>query len=192
MGTQDVSYFIDKQRLLRAPFFRYGGAGGQSTVVAAGTATAGHVYVLRNPTGSGKRIHLAQLRLAFLPVTAFGAAQLVRLGVYKLTGYSAAHTGGTAITPAKRRTGQTTASVAAARIADTGALTAGTHTIGSAQPIVSIGAHGTLPIFDKTFTPSDFMPEVLEPGEGLLVRNEVLMGASGVGVFVVEPEGWER
>jgi len=186
------SYFIDKQRLIRAPFFRYGGAGGQSTTIAAGTATAGHIYALRNPADSGERIHIASLRLAFLPVTAFGAAQAVRLGVYKLTGYSAAHTGGSAITPAKRRTGQSTASVGAARIADTGALTAGTHTIGSAQPLFSIGAHGTLPAFDKTFSPADGYVEVLEPGEGLLVRNEVLMGASGVGVFVVEPEGWER
>jgi hypothetical protein len=186
------SYFIDKQRSLRSGFFRYGGISGAATVIAAGTATAGHVYVLRNPADSGKRVHIASLRLAFLPSVAFGAAQLVRLGVYKFSAYSAPHTGGTAITPAKRRTDQTQASVAAARIADTGALTAGTHTIGSVQPLFTIGGWGTVPTFDKTFAPADEYVEVIQPGEGLLVRNEVLMGASGVGVFVVEPEGWER
>lgn len=185
------SYFIDKKRLLNAPFFRYGGQSGLATVIAAGTGSAGHVYALRNPTGSGKRIHLASIRLAFIPVTAFGAAQAVQLAAYKLTAYTVAHTGATAITPAKRRTGISAASVATARIGDTGALTAGTHTL-AATPLFTAGAHGTLPAFDKVWTPADGFPEVLDEGEGLLIRNEILMGASGVGKIVVEPEGWER
>jgi hypothetical protein len=115
----------------------------------------------------------------------------VRLAVFKLTAYTVAHTGATAITPAKKVSSQAAASIATARIADTGALTGGTHTI-AAQPILSIGAHGTLPAFDKVWTPGDELPRVIEPGEGLLVRNETLMGASGVGILVVEPEGWER
>lgn len=189
------SYFIDKKRLLRAPFFRYGGPSGLATTIAAGTSSAGHIYVLRNPADSGKSIHLASIRLAAIPVTAFGAAQAVQLAAFKLTSYTVAHTGGSAITPAKRRSGVATpamaASVAAARISDTAALTAGTQTI-AALPLFTVGAHGTLPSFDKLWTPSDDYPEVLEPGEGLLVRNEILMGASGVVKFIVEPEGWER
>lgn len=185
------SYFIDKGRNIKAPFLRYGGVSGLLTVIAAGTSSAGHVYALRNPTGSGKTIHIAQLRLAFIPTVAFGAAQAVRFSVFKLTGYSAAHTGATAITPAKKVTSGALASIGTARIGDTGALTAGTHTI-AAQPILAVGAQGTLPTFDKVWTPADGFPETIEPGEGLLVRNEILMGASGVGVLVVEPEGWER
>jgi hypothetical protein len=185
------SYFVDKKRLLRAPFFHYGAPSGLATTIAAGTASAGHVYVLRNPAASGKRVHIAQLRLACIPITAFGAAQAVKLAAFKLTAYTVAHTGGTAITPAKKRTGITDASVAAARIGDTGALTAGTQTI-AAQPIVVAGGHGTLPTFDKVWTPADDYPLVLEEGEGLLVRNEILMGATGVVNFIVEPEGWER
>ncbi len=185
------SYFIDKKKLLSAGFFRYGDQSGLATVLAAGTSSAGHVFALRNPTGSGKRISLASIRLAFIPTVAFGAAQAVQLAAYKLTAYTVAHTGGHAVTPAKRRTGISAVSVATARMADTGALTAGTQTI-AATPLFTAGAHGTLPAFDKLWTPADGMPEVLEEGEGLLVRNEILMGASGVGKFVVEPEGWER
>jgi len=189
------SYFVDKKRLLRAPFFNYGGQSGLATVIAAGTSSAGHVYVLRNPSDSGKVVHIPRLRLAFIPTMAFGAAQAVQLAAYKLTAYSVAHTGGTAITPAKKRTGTTTpavaASVAAARISDTAALTAGTQTI-AAQPFFSAGAHGTLPAFDAVWLAGDEHPQTLEPGEGLLIRNEILMGASGVGKFIVEPQGWER
>jgi hypothetical protein len=184
------SNFVDKQRLLKAPFFNYGGPSGAATVIAAGTSSAGHVYVLRNPSGSGRTIHIAKLRLAYLPGTAFGAAQALRLAAFKLSAYSAPHTGGSAITPAKRRADMA-ASVGAARIADTGALTAGTQTL-AAQPFFVAGAHGTVPAFDAKWEPGDELPVLIEPGEGLLVRNEVLMGASGVGVIVVEPEGWER
>lgn len=185
------SYFIDKGRNIKSGFFAYGGASGLATVIAAGTSSAGHVYALRNPADSGKTVHLASLRLAFIPITAFGAAQAVRLAVFKMTAYTVAHTGATAITPSKKVTSQASASIATARIADTGALTAGTHTI-AAQPRFSVGAHGTLPAFDKVWTPGDELPEVIEPGEGLLVRNETLMGATGVGILVIEPEGWER
>jgi hypothetical protein len=185
------SYFIDKARTLKAPFFRYGGPTGLVTVIAAGTASAGHLYALRNPSTSTKTVHLSRLRLAFFPTVAFGAAQGVRFAALKLTGYSVAHTGGTAITPAKKLSSLATASIATARIATTAELTAGTQTI-AAQPGFSVGAWGTAPTFDSVWTPHDGLPELLEPGEGLLIRNEILMGATGVGVLVVEPEGWER
>jgi hypothetical protein len=185
------SYFIDKGRNVKSPFFSYGGRSGLLTGVAAGTSSAGHLYALRNPADSGKTIHLALIRLLFTPTTAFGAAQALRLALFKLTAYTVAHTGGTAITPAKRRTGQATASIATARIGDTGALTAGTHTL-AAQPRLDVGAHSTLPVIEKLWTPGDGLPEIIEPGEGLLIRNETLMGASGVGYLSVEADGWER
>ena len=187
-----ISHFIDKRRLAKAGFFYYGGVTGLLTGVAAGDGTAGHVYVLRNPSGSGETVHIARLRVGFNPTTAFGAAQAIALALFKLTGYSVAHTGGTAITPAKRVSSQTAASVAAARIGTTGALTAGTHTL-AAQPITRFGSsHATLPLLDQVYIPNDDHPIVIEPGEGLLLRNEIAMGASGVGVLSVEPEGFEK
>jgi hypothetical protein len=187
-----ISHFIDKKKTASAAFFYYGGVTGLLTGVAAGDGTAGHVYVLRNPTASGKTIRIARLRVRFNPTTAFGAAQALALALFKLTGYSAAHTGGTAITPAKRVTSSTVAAVGAARIGTTGALTAGTQTL-AAQPITRFGSsHSTLPLLDQEYAPRDDHAIVLEPGEGLLLRNEIAMGASGVGVLSVEPEGWER
>ncbi len=184
------SYFIDKKKNLKSNFYRYGGQSGLVTTIAAGTSSAGHVYALRNPSAS-KLLYIAAIRLQFIPTVAFGAAQAVSLAAYKLTGYSAAHTGATAITPAKRVTSEADASVATARIADTGALTAGTHTI-AGQPLFRAGAHGTLPSFDALWKPEDDHVEVLAQNEGILIRNEILMGASGVGIIVVGIDGWER
>lgn len=187
-----ISHFIDKRKLSRAAFFYYGGVTGLLTGVAAGDATNGHLYALRNASGSGKTIRISRVRVGFNPTTAFGAAQALALGLFKLSAYSAAHTGGTAITPAKRVGSQSAVAVGAARIATTGALTAGTQTL-AAQPITRFGAsHSTLPLLDQVYVPRDDHAIVIEPGEGLLLRNEIAMGASGVGVLSVEVEGWER
>ena len=184
------SYLIDKKKLSKAPHARYNGASGLLTVVAAGSATAGHVYVLRNADAT-KKIHITRVRLQFTPTVAFGAAQALALAIFKLTGYSAAHTGGTAVTAQKRRTSESATLVGAARIATTAGLTSGTHTF-AAQPLFRCGAHSTLPVIDAVWTPRDDHGEILEANEGICVRNEVLMGASGVGVLSVEVDGYER
>jgi hypothetical protein len=186
----EPSNLIDPKHNYNRPFFNYGGASGLITTVAAGSATAGHLYVLRNPS-STKKVFISRVRLAFHPTVAFGAAQAMVVALFKMTGYSAAHTGGTAITPAKRITSEADASVAAGRIGTTGALTAGTHTI-AGQPLLRAGGFGTTPAFEGVYEPRDDHPLILEEEEGLLVRNEVLMGASGVGVLAVEIDGWER
>jgi hypothetical protein len=184
------SYLIDKRKLLKAPMFHYSATSGLITVIAAGTSSAGHLCAIRNPSTT-KALHLARIRISFIPTVAFGAAQALVLGVYKLTAYSAAHSGGTAVTPAKRRTSQSDASVATMQIATTSALVTGTQTI-AGQPLFRVGAHSTLPVIDAVWTPEDTHPEVLEASEGLLIRNEILMGASGVGQLSVEIDGWER
>ena len=186
----EPSNLIDPAHNYRRPFFNYGGASGLITTIAAGTSTAGHLYVLRNPSSSTK-VFVSRVRVAFHPTVAFGTGQSVSFALFKLTGYSAAHTGGTAITPAKRITSEATASAAAARIATTGALTAGTQTIAS-QPLFRASAFGTTPHFSHEYRPRDDHPIVLEQNEGLLVRNEILMGASGVGIASIAVDGWER
>jgi hypothetical protein len=185
------SPFIDRHKTLKAGHFYYGAPTGLLTGVAAGTGSAGHVYALRNPS-SAKKVFISRLRLVFTPTTAFGAAQALAFALFKLTGYSVAHSGGTAVTPLKRVTSQSAASVAAAQISGTGALTAGTQTL-QATPITRFGSsHSTLPVLDAVYIPRDDHPIVLEANEGLLIRNEILMGASGVGILSVEPEGWEK
>lgn len=186
----EPSNLIDPAANYRRPFFNYGGASGLITVIAAGTSTAGHIYALRNPSATVKAF-ISRVRVAFHPTVAFGAAQSVSFALFKMTAYTAAHTGGTAITPAKRITSEADASVAAARISTTGALTAGTHTI-AAQPLLRAGAFGTTPAFNAVYEPKDNHPLVLEEDEGLLLRNEILMGASGVGVLSIAVDGWER
>lgn len=186
----EPSNLIDPNHNYRRPFFNYGGASGLITTIAAGTASAGHIYALRNPSSTTK-LFISRVRLAFQATTAFGSAQAMILALFKLTVYSAAHTGGTAITPAKRITSEGTASVGTARISTTGALTAGTQTL-AAQPLFRAGAFGTTPTFESVYEPRDDHPLVLEADEGLLVRNEVLMGASGVGVASIAVDGWER
>jgi hypothetical protein len=183
------NYFIDRKKQLKHPHFRYGGTSGLITVIAAGTATAGHLYVLRNPSTT-KVLHLTRIRIAFVPTVAFGAAQAVLFAAYKLTGHTVAYSGGTAITPAKRRTSHATVSVMTPRIATTAELTAGTQTVAS-QPLFSVGAHSTLPALDQVWEPRDDHPEVLEANEGLIIRNEILMGASGVGRLFVGIDGFE-
>jgi hypothetical protein len=184
------SYLIDKKKLQKAPHFRYNGTSGALTLVAAGSASAGHVYVLRNPD-TAKKVHITRVRLSLVQTTAFGAAQSVAFAIFKLTGYTGAHTGGTAITAQKRRTSETVAAVGAARIATTAGMTNVTNTFG-AQPLFRCGAHSTLPVIDAVWTPRDDHGEILEQDEGICVRNEVLWGASGVGVLSVEVDGYER
>lgn len=185
------SPFIDKHRLIKAGHFYYGAPTGSLTTVAAGTSSAGHVYALRNPS-TAKKVFISRVRLVFTPTTAFGAAQALAFALFKLTGYTVAHSGGTAVTPAKRITSQSAASIATAQVSGAGALTAGTQTLAANAIARFSSSHATLPVLDSVYVPRDDHPIVLEANEGLLLRNEILMGASGVGVLGIEVDGWER
>jgi hypothetical protein len=182
---------------------------GALTTVAAGTTTAGHVFSLRN-TDATKKILLRYLSVDFNLTTAFGAGQAMGFDVIVATGYSASHTGGTAIdmgstlpNSGKIRTNQTLSSIVAnaARIGSTGALTAGTHVL-HANPLNSArstwapsvrssrrrcstlamtGRHGV-----RSRGPWEFGKD-----EGFIIRNTVLMGATGVGSLIVTME-WDE
>lgn len=160
---------------------------GAVTTIAAGTATAGHLFALRSGT-AGKAARLRKLEVEFILTTAFGAAQEVGFDAYVARGYSEAHTGATAITIAtndcKLITDDPTA-LLAGRIADTGALTAGTHTL-DAHPIArgsawmsAVGAQLQPRQYD--FSDHPYGGIILQNNEGVVVRNTILMGASGVG-----------
>ncbi len=167
---------------------------GLVTTIAAGTASAGHLVALRNAT-SGRHVRLRRLEVEFLLTTAFGAAQEVGFDAFIARSYSAAHTGATALTMTGGRA-QTAdpATILTGRIADTGALTAGTQTL-DANPIArgslwcgAVGAAMLPRCCD--FSGNDTGGIILASQEGMVLRNTVLMGASGVGRWSVTAE-WD-
>jgi hypothetical protein len=172
-------------------------ATGLTTGVAAGTATAGHILALRNAT-SGKHVRIRALEVECLLTTAFSSAQEVGFDAMVARSYTAAHTGATALTIAtndgKLLTDFPTA-ILTGRVADTGALTAGTHTF-DANPVArgsvycsAIGNQLTARRYD--FTGTETKGIFLANNEGLVVRNSVAMGSTGVvrWLFTVE---WDQ
>lgn len=158
---------------------------GAVTTIAAGSATAGHILALRNAT-SGKYLRLRTFEPEFILTTAFGAAQEVGFDAFKATGYTAPHTGATALTVTGGK-GVTTydSTIMTGRIADAGALTAGTHTL-DANPIAkgsqwcsAIGTSMAPRLYD--FSGNETGGILLANEEGIVVRNTILMGATGVG-----------
>lgn len=168
---------------------------GLVTTVAAGTATAGHILALRSAT-TDKAVLLRSLEVEFVLTTAFGAAQRVGFDVQIARTYSAAHTGATALTVTGGKTNAGAATpIMAGRIADTGALTAGTHTF-DANPIAkgylyasAIGALLGPRFYD--FTACRDGGILLQTQEGVVVRNLILMGATGVGEWAFTAE-WDE
>lgn len=188
---------IEPSKLRSLPFFRLHCLTGLLTGIAAGTATLGHVIGLRNGDTT-LDFHIARLLLEWVTTTGFTAAQEVRWDVYKATGYSAAHTGGSgaANENLSARGDYTANTTVVARVAGTDALTAGTHTF--AGRVLTIGGHelatGAAVVngaFRDELVSRDKHPvEILKPNEGLIVRNGILMGAGGVGRLKLVAEGW--
>lgn len=188
---------------------------GLLTTVAAGTASAGHVWAFQWPAitaaqtnaGEARRFAIIQrVRIRAATVTGFTAAQEVRFALFKLTGYTAPHTGGVAtVVPTKKRTGAVAgvappahgvmpASRAVIQIGNTGALTDGTHD----APIdpIRVAAYSELAaaatvqkgFYEGLMSTEDIIthPMVLQGDEGLMLRNEIVMGAGGTVRLVVE------
>jgi hypothetical protein len=168
------------------------------TLIAAGTATAGHLWVARYAPSQAARFYVTHLRFHWQTLTGFTAAQELALAAFLMTGYSAAHTGGSAedllaLAPDAGACGLST------RIADTTALTSGTHTIGkqlcrgSFAELAAGDAVGKGYVDEQLPMMDDPHPViVLEDQMGILIRNEVLMGAAGVGRLTVDIRGYER
>lgn len=183
-------------------FYHLGATSGLVTGVAAGDATNGHLFAFRNT--SATLMMVTRLQFQWFTTTGFTAAQEFRLALFRLTGYTASHTGGTAITAAgaggmKRRSSYANSVLGDARIATTVQLTAGTHTF-DAQPWMT-GAYSELAAaatvqmgrFEREWriSESDNHPLVLTTNEGIVVRNEIAMGAGGVGRLSIEVDWFE-
>ena len=186
---------------------------GAVTTVAARTATAGHIFsFLWAPASlTTYNAYIRRVAAKFTLTTAYGSAQETGCDLIMARSYTAAHTGATAVdlgsTVADTNSYATAANTSLmgvagnCRIADTGALTAGTHTL-DANPIgVLSGWSGAIgdkvpdsdaasgDLFGNLFhDPSGKFPLVLADNEGFVIRNLVLMGATGVGRwdFLVE------
>ena len=195
MSGAAVNLTFDPSRLSLAKPYRLSMSSGLLTTVAAGTASAGHCAALRFVSATGLKFFVRRLRIHWETVAGFTAAQEVAFAAFKLSAYSAAHTGGGAATV--QPIGHAVASSLSARIGDTGALTAGTQTIGGQilrGCFSELAAAATLQKgFIDEVAENELMPiAVLSDAEGILIRNEVLMGAGGTGRLTVEIDGFEK
>ncbi len=179
--------------------YRLSAISGLMAGVAAASSTAGHIFSFRN-SDSSTLIVPQYISVKLRVVSGFTAAQEYGFDVVVARTYTASHTGATAITTGsnafKKATGGAASILGSARIADTGALTAGTHTL-DAQPVLlesasELAAAATVQhtrcegLWDCSSVES---PLVLAQNEGLVVRNSVSMGAGGTVRLIVDI-GW--
>jgi hypothetical protein len=178
---------------------------GAITGVAAHTATAGHIACWRwdDTTVTGLLGFVRYVGVKFMLTTAFGTDQEMGFGMRIARGYTASHTGATAVDvggtvtgTGKRYTNQAASLLTSMRIADTGALTAGTHTL-DANPVAvqsffaeTVGdefpswesGNGYATLWDSRES-GDHLE--FDNDEGFIISNEVAMGATGVGNFLL-------
>jgi hypothetical protein len=179
--------------------FAIAAVSGVFSAVAAGTASAGHLFALRFPTPASVRNYLVmqRFRAKWRTVAGFTAGQQVGMDLSIVRSYTAAHTGGIGTqTPSPKRIEFGTSLVTAAnlQVANTGALTNGTEVFDAApikwDSFAELSAAATVPkgTMDIFLSQEDLdrYPVVLAPGEGLVLRNLVAMGAAGSAQFGVE------
>jgi hypothetical protein len=182
--------------------YRVAAVSGLLTGVAAGTASAGHLFALRwAPAGTDERRRttfvLQRFRARLATVTGFTAAQEIGMDLSIARAFSATGSGGTAIdltTTGRKRSGFPNSLVTDIRVGNTGALTAGTQTLDTAP----IAAASSLELATAATVQRNvaeiLMPQedtvshpvVLAPNEGLILRNTIAMGAAGTMRLIVE------
>lgn len=164
--------------------------GARSGAMTATIDAGAVVFAARNI--SERPSAVSRLLARWMTTTAFGSSQCVAFAFYKVTGYTASHTGGVQVTAQKRKTSQfreIPATELDIRIGDTGPLSGGTHdAIDSASPIEMFTSESlTSPVIagPEPWRFGDQLPLVLEQNEGLLGVNLVAFGATGVGTLFV-------
>ena len=172
---------------------------GAVTTIAAGTGTAGHILALRHAT-AGRGTMLKSLEVSFLLTTAFGAAQRVGFDVSIVRAYTDAHTAATGtaltVTGGGKNSGSGAPSLTG-RIASAAALTAhASPPTFDTNPIAKDSFYASAigaklgPLF-YDFSGGDTKGILLQNQEGIVVRNLILMGATGVGEWVFTAE-WDE
>lgn len=179
----------------------------EKTGLCTGIAAGGSIFQFRNSHATLSCM-IRRIEVAHLVTTGYTAAQEVGYHIMRGTSWSAAPSGGTALTLTgafgKLNTA-TDATILAAndvRIATTGALTDGTvtldtHLLGSdATWALAATAGGVIGwnavVFDDAPNEQRLKGLLLRNNEGFLIKNTVAQGAAGVGrwyVNVVWDEG---
>lgn len=186
---------------------------GAVTTIAARTATAGQLFsFLWAPASlTSHQAYIKRVGAKFTLTTAYGTAQETGCDLIIARSYSAGATGATAVDLGSTvadtnspRTAWNTSLMGVAgncRVADAGALTSGTKTfdanpvgvlsgwsgaIGDKVPLATSG--GSDDFGDLWNAKKTGYPLVLADNEGFVIRNLILMGATGVGRwdFLVE------
>lgn len=178
---------------LRTPQYKIAPCGADySLAVASGALTlvaaAGPVWSCRWTSATHVAV-IKRMIVSSVIATAFGTAQDLAYGLYFARSYTAVDSGGTAATlttnNGKHDTNYPTMQMADIRISTTGAITAGTRTL-DAQALRLEGGTGAAALAVVNRYVWDFgedngrQPLMLREQEGLVLANEVLMGASGV------------
>jgi hypothetical protein len=182
-------------------------------ILPAALAASGEVFQFRW-THATKLAVVTKLKTRFLPLAAFTAATLTdhtSFDAFKVTGFSAAGTGGTATAtsaafPTKMRNSFATSQVGEIRIATTAALGGGTKTIDTSpfaqsirrgnrvnpaaatEEVIQPNADG----LDTDFNMADGDYPIILGGagggansEGIIVRNRTVWPAAGTGILSV-------
>lgn len=172
---------------------RGGFLGGVSGSLAGAISADTDLYSLRNGHAS-RPLVVSQIDLQWTTTTAFGAAQALLFGVYKVTGFTVIHdTNDKVLGGVAKRTSHAIAfEDVEAAIATTAAMTGHTYTAPDAdEPLITVGSssHATTPMAYGVWVPDVAgLPLVLEPNEGLVVRPLIALGATGVGILSVHPQ----
>lgn len=179
-------------------------SGTLAAALAAGTASAGHLFAMRWGHAS-KLAAIFGFSVQFQPLTPFTAATLTDFGfdAFQVRTYTASHSGGNAAVltgdNAKQRKAMATSLLTDMRIASTAQLTAGTQTF-DAQPFAaSLGdtqrvnpAAATEEVIVNS--PNLFWdcrmdggghPIILAQDEGIVIRNRAVWPAAGTGILQV-------
>lgn len=186
---------------------------GALTTVAAATATAGHLFCMRWTAATANTLAMIRyVQLNWVMTTAFGSAQNMGWDMIVARSFSASYTGGNAIdmgstvaNTGATRTNNGTSLFAAntCRMGSTGALTAGTQTLDANAyssyqaymgTTLGTGASASATLLDARDDGGLSVvrsPITLAANEGIVLRNLVLMGASGVGTLMVTVE-WDE
>lgn len=180
---------------------------GAVTLAAAGTSTAGHMFVMRVPTAETKKAQIRYVGCEIATVTAMTTQQPLGLDLIVARAFTAVYTGGTAIDmftitgSQKVRADQaltlfTTNNV---RMCTTAGLTAGTQTLDAQamnrkmflSPVLGEVARVELLDARDDGVSAVRSPITLGADEGLIVRNVILMGAVGVFNLIINVE-WDE
>ena len=193
---------------------------GLVTLANTRTASAGHLFAWRRSNATAAtQLAITYVGARFTCTTAYGTAQRTGLDMLVTRNYTVPHTGGTSVDMGSTvvNTGELASAfpvsimgtAAQVKVATTGDLTDGTHTLDDANPIGLIvgwtGAIGDQVPAATSGSPGDFgtlfgrqekdggnpKPLILSPDMGFILRNVILMGATGVGVWDICVE-WEE